>query len=61
MEQKLGRPLLVGENVHHINGDRMDNSPENLELWLTRQPHGQRVEDILAWAHAVIARYESKS
>jgi len=61
MEVTLGRPLFPGENVHHINGDRLDNRPENLELWVTRQPHGQRVEDILAWAHEVIARYGSVS
>jgi hypothetical protein len=61
MEVTLGRSLFPGENVHHINGDRLDNRPENLELWVTRQPHGQRVEDILAWAHEVIARYGSVS
>jgi hypothetical protein len=57
MEEMLGRPLVKGENVHHINGVRDDNRPENLELWSTFQPAGQRVEDKLAWAHEIINRY----
>ena len=59
MEQSLGRSLLPGENVHHKNGNKQDNRPGNLELWVKFQPNGQRVEDMLAWAHEVIARYES--
>src|SRR4051794_31928789 len=47
MERELGRSLLPGENVHHKNGFRSDNRPENLELWVSHQPSGQRVEDML--------------
>ena len=34
-----------------------DNRLENLELWSTSQPKGQRVVDKLKWAHEIIALY----
>jgi transposase-like protein len=43
MERKLGRRLKRRELVHHINGIKHDNRPENLAV-LTRQTHKGRVK-----------------
>jgi hypothetical protein len=60
MEEVLGRHLLPDESVHHINGVRDDNRPENLELWVKPQPPGIRVRDAVDWAHEILRRYEGK-
>jgi hypothetical protein len=57
MERLLRRPLEPHENVHHKNGVRHDNRPENLELWCKPQPCGQRVDDLVTW---VVGHYRDR-
>lgn len=57
MEAVLGRALLRDEEVHHKNLIRSDNHPSNLELWMTSQPPGARVADLVEWAKSLLLRY----
>jgi hypothetical protein len=57
MERELGRPLRVGEQIHHLDGDRLNNDPANLELWSRYQPSGQRVADKVRAAIKLLNEY----
>ena len=57
MERLLARHMVPQESVHHRNGVKDDNRPENLELWTRPQPAGIRVTDAIAWAREILDRY----
>lgn len=61
MEKELGRYLKPDELVHHIDGDKLNNTIENLQV-VTRSEHVKiHFEAVgkLAEANKLIARYEA--
>lgn len=57
MREHVGRDLHDEETVHHRNGVKADNRLENLELWSSKHPKGQRVTDLVEWAKEILATY----
>lgn len=39
MERKIGRPLTKEEVVHHVDGNKQNNDPNNLELFSNNTEH----------------------
>jgi uncharacterized protein (DUF1330 family) len=56
MEKILGRFLVEGETIHHINGKRDDNRPENLRLFKSNGEHTAYHHKIGSFRHTEMAR-----
>jgi hypothetical protein len=57
MQKILGRKLRKGETVHHKNGKRADNRPQNLELRMSgNHPKGWSLRQMREYLKTVPKR-----
>jgi len=60
MSEHLGRKIENQETIHHKNGIRHDNRLENLELWGSSHPAGQRVKDVYEFCLDFINKHKQE-
>ncbi len=59
MEQKLGRKLKTGELAHHIDGDKRNNNPDNLESMTNSKHSKHHWKDIYSQRRSWIENWEN--
>jgi len=55
-EKKLGRPLKKGETVHHIDGDKTNNDPNNIYIFKTGSDHAQAHKSLRKLSYELVKK-----